>query len=251
MAPQMSLVQRIAQQAMLAFRSANGGPLRPSHVETLRQMMDLLTPDQLRVPASVDQFPALVTYAHIFDCPEFHMGVFLVKAGGQIPLHDHPAMTVFSKVLFGKLESRSFDWIETGIPPSVLPKWLFHHAPTSKLACLAFQQTFDAHARTHVLYPNSNGNIHSIRALTNTAFIDILSPPYDADEGRDCSYFQEVPLEERMEDAKTVFATLDPQFREQVRSKELKWLVKAPTPAEFFVDDTRYNGPPVVIPREI
>ena len=45
----------------------------------------------------------------IAEFAEFTVGVFLVPKGQRLPLHDHPGMTVMSKVLYGTLAITSFD----------------------------------------------------------------------------------------------------------------------------------------------
>jgi plant cysteine oxidase len=46
------------------------------------------------------------------------MGVFCFPAGATLPLHDHPEMVVLSKLLYGTVRKRSYDWVATPPPCS-------------------------------------------------------------------------------------------------------------------------------------
>jgi plant cysteine oxidase len=83
------------------------------------QLMDGMGPEDLglRSSTSASTLPVGVIRTHsVFECPEFEVVVFLFPARSTIPLHDHPGMSVFSKVLYGALSMRSFDWVEPVSP---------------------------------------------------------------------------------------------------------------------------------------
>lgn len=41
-----------------------------------------------------------MTYMHIHEEPAFSLGIFCLPKGNQIPLHNHPGMSVFSRYRF-------------------------------------------------------------------------------------------------------------------------------------------------------
>lgn len=59
-------------------------------------------------------------------------------------------------------------------------------------AYLVEDQILEAPCETEALFPSHGGNIHTFKAITDCAVLDILTPPYDAKKGRHCTYYREV-----------------------------------------------------------
>jgi len=57
-----------------------------------------------------------IEFVDVIDNDDFTVGIFLIPKGQRLPLHDHPGMTVLSKVLFGTLKVNSFDKAEYSRP---------------------------------------------------------------------------------------------------------------------------------------
>ena len=99
------------------------------------------------------------------------VGLFFLPRGEQIPLHDHPAMHVFMRVLLGSLHVASY----TRVAP--------HLARRS-------DATLDPDGPVWLVEPQRD-NLHALHALTDVAFLDVLRPPYV--DGRACTYFAATP----------------------------------------------------------
>ncbi|GJP37486.1 hypothetical protein CLOM_g21884 [Closterium sp. NIES-68] len=179
--------------------------------------------------AAAREFSPPITYLHLYECDDFSIGIFCIPASATIPLHNHPGMTVLSKLLFGCMHVRSFDW---AVPtePSTDP-----YQP--RLAELVEDDVVSAPCPPDILFPTSGGNIHSFTALSPCAVLDVLAPPYNADAGRHCTYFRELPP--------ACFPALESTegLREGV---EYGWLEEFQPPDSFVVRRGNYRGPMVV-----
>mmetsp|Transcript_5610 Transcript_5610/g.10013 ORF Transcript_5610/g.10013 Transcript_5610/m.10013 type:complete len:238 (+) Transcript_5610:98-811(+) len=119
-----------------------------------------------------------VAYQEVYGGPEMTVCIFLLRAGAWIPLHDHPGMTVFGRLLFGKMRVVSFDLL-----PSTRGQ------ERVALARRRSDEIMGPEPVTYGLGPEE-GNLHELQALESCAFLDVLSPPYDPDSGRDCTYYR-------------------------------------------------------------
>eukprot|EP00803_Ostreobium_quekettii_P009487 evm.model.scf_2912EXC.2 EVM.evm.TU.scf_2912EXC.2 scf_2912EXC:5509-6318(+) len=121
-----------------------------------------------------------ITYLPVKEVEMLHVGVFCMPANTVIPLHDHPGMTVLSRVVYGRVRVTSYDWVEGA-------GWGSGGAAKRVGVVEAAGP-----AGTSELLP-TYANVHSLEALTPSAILDVLAPPYAPWQGRDCTYFRAVP----------------------------------------------------------
>lgn len=165
----------------------------PQDVQYLCAVLDSMKPEDLGLrkdlpffkPGSCVKENPSVTYTTVYRCQNFSLVLFLLPASAVIPLHNHPEMTVFSKLLLGTMHIKAYDWADPVDEPRC-------EQPSSlRLAKLKENAVFTAPCDTTVLYPTSGGNIHAFTAITPCAVLDVLGPPYSKEDGRDCTYYKD------------------------------------------------------------
>ncbi|KAL5558934.1 hypothetical protein UlMin_035145 [Ulmus minor] len=132
-----------------------------------------------------------ITYIHIYECDDFSIGVFCFPAGASFPLHDHPGMTVFSKLLYGSVYVKAYDWAKVF---NSSPNKTCKNFVTFGLATKVRDGILRAPCESSVIFPRSGGNIHAFTALTPCAILDVLTPPYSDELGRPSTYFADFPI---------------------------------------------------------
>ncbi|XP_031392454.1 plant cysteine oxidase 1-like isoform X2 [Punica granatum] len=156
-----------------------------------------------------------ITYIHIHECDNFSIGMFCFPAGGTFPLHDHPGMTVLSKLLYGSMYVKAYDWV----------KFDTSNYRTIGLAGKVMDGVMETPCEPSVLFPRSGGNIHAFTALTPCAILDVLSPPYSDELDRPSTYFLDYPIP-----SLPGYAVLE----------------ERDVPEELVVAGAPYLGPPIV-----
>ncbi|KAJ1428132.1 RmlC-like cupin domain superfamily [Sesbania bispinosa] len=173
-----------------------------------------------------------ITYVDIHECDSFTMCIFCFPTSSVIPLHDHPGMTVFSKLLYGSLHVKAYDWVE---PPCIVESKGPGYSQV-RLAKLAVDKVLNAPCETSVLYPKHGGNLHCFTAVTPCAVLDVLSPPYKEYEGRKCTYYHDYPYS-------TFSAGNGPTCDGE--EDEYAWLEEIDTPNDLYMRQGVYAGPAI------
>ncbi|KAK3036672.1 hypothetical protein RJ639_030241 [Escallonia herrerae] len=221
----------------------------PAGTERLKVTLDKMTKADVGLRRNMPFFRAQeseglpkITYLHIHECDKFSIGIFCLPPSGVIPLHNHPGMTVFSKLLFGTMHKKSYDWVDDGLCKKAMHVSSSNGSAANpaevRLAKVKVDADFTAPCNTSVLYPADGGNLHSFRAVTPCAVLDVLGPPYCDPEGRHCAYYLDFPFTNLSVDGLSV---------PEEEREGYAWLQEKDTPEGLAVDGALYNGPRIVV----
>ncbi|XP_044476530.1 plant cysteine oxidase 3-like [Mangifera indica] len=180
------------------------------------------------------QWAQPITYLDIYECDSFTMCIFCFPTSSVIPLHDHPGMTVFSKVLYGSVHVKAYDWTE----PACFPEVNRPGSRPVRLAKLAVDRVLTAECETAILYPKSGGNLHCFTAVTPCAVLDILTPPYKEDASRKCTYYIDYPYSNFAAENGAVIID---------RKEDYAWLAETGTPDDLYMRSGVYAGPTIQV----
>lgn len=182
-------VQRLYLTCKDVFSGITAGIVPPpEEVGRIQYVLDDMKPSDVGRTIKLPSFGIIspsVAYMPIYDCPKFTIAVFLLPPSGVIPLHNHPGMTVFSKLLAGSMHIKSYDWVDA--PQNSAQN------PRRRLAKVKIDTTLTTPCDTNILYPADGGNMHCFTAKTACVVLDVLGPPYSDPDGRHCQYYRAFP----------------------------------------------------------
>ncbi|XP_015879371.1 plant cysteine oxidase 2 [Ziziphus jujuba] len=243
----MSLVQKLFETCKEVFSFEDGVDSVPSNenIQRLRSVLDDmkpvdvgLTPDMPYFRTTAARRTPAITYLHLYECEKFSMGIFCLPPSGVIPLHNHPGMTVFSKILFGKMHIKSYDWaVDVPCNASTHVNSTQISSSDVRLAKVKADSDFTASCKTSILYPADGGNMHCFTAVTACAVLDVLGPPYSDSDGRHCTYYLDYPFSKFSVDGVTV-----PEEERETYA----WLKEREKPEDLAVVGAVYRGPKIV-----
>ncbi|KAL2481806.1 Plant cysteine oxidase 1 [Abeliophyllum distichum] len=232
-------LQRLFESCREVFKGPGTVP-SPGDVQKLCHILDGMKPEDVGLsrdlqffnPKEVVEGSARVSYATIYQCESFSICIFFLPATAVIPLHNHPEMTVFNKLLLGTMHIKAYDWAD----PLNCDKLASPSRP--RLARIEANRQFKAPCDTSVLYPTSGGNIHEFTAVTPCAVLDVMGPPYSKDDGRDCSYYK---------DTRCGVSSNGEEFAKVEDDEDCYgWLEEIEMPKESEMDGIEYLGPRVL-----
>ncbi|KAI4381604.1 hypothetical protein MLD38_007664 [Melastoma candidum] len=248
--PRSSSFPNALQDLFVACREIFKGPgtvPTPHDVLALRSILDDMRPEDVGLSddlpffdpkSTTSETSPRVSYTTIYECGNFSLCIFFLPSGGVIPLHNHPGMTVFSKLLLGSMHVRSYDWINPCDPstPCAITR-----SSNAKPARVKMNGIITAPCKSSVLYPTTGGNIHEFKAVTPCAILDVIGPPYSQQDGRDCSYYRVVPSPEFLADGR-----LDVEDKDGHAAEGYGWLEEIEVAEEHLMDWIEYLGPQVM-----
>ncbi len=143
------------------------GPQIDAHLDRMSAVDD--------AAQGIQEYRGAGTYLGIEEHADYAIAAFVLAPHATIPLHDHPHMTVLSRVVRGSLRVTSFDVGADGKARRSSSIMTSADGPAALFPC--------------------QDNVHEFQAGAGGAVVlDVIVPPYDEDAGRACHYFEAVSL---------------------------------------------------------
>lgn len=184
-------------------------------VETLLSpvvsMCNALRPDHFGIHVPTAQIARTMNDVHywkLWESDTIDIGIFFMPPGSSIPLHNHPGMSVVTRVLYGSASVTSYDVVSDSEVQRLEQgsEIVYNDATFSEDAVdpTGGKISWARVSREGVCGPETTTwldprrfNLHNIQASSEIgcALLDVMVPPYD-NANRDCHHFK--VLDEKM-----------------------------------------------------
>ncbi|XP_047352613.1 2-aminoethanethiol dioxygenase [Vespa velutina] len=227
-----SAIQILWKQALKTFGSRKnaGYKLYQQNFDNLWSLINKITAEDVKVDKQILDFvkvqSAPMCVIVVFENKDMTIAIFMLKHGVTMPMHDHPRMHGFLKVISGTVEINSFTLKTNGDHINMNEEIkAFRHKPV----------ILHKNSPACVLTPQDK-NLHEISCIEGpAAFLDILSPPYGVDDSGKgpgpCTFFKTVNSKPCTDSGDIV---------EEVQ------LVVTEKPPGFYSHNLKYTGPPLM-----
>ena len=186
----------------------------PGCQRIIQSMIDISL-DQMGIKGPEDEyhFQQRLNRITIEGSEDYRLVLFFIRKGTVMPLHDHPNMCVFFRMLFGKMSVKTYDKTDDKYRYNKfsLDEYYELLAQKKRIAAKVSMNTVLTGPQFMIVKPSKN-NLHEFVAEENTCFFDICLPNYTADGLRRITYFKKV--EEEASET-TLQSSLDEAYREQ------------------------------------
>lgn len=244
----VTAVQKLYDTCTEVFADCGPGVIPNAEgIERLKDILNGMTEVDVGVRPNMPYFKLKeiggfpkITYLHLCECDKFSIGIFLLPPSGVLPLHNHPQMTVFSKLLFGTMHIKAYDWVDDAALISTAKLDSSEGGVGVRLAKLKVNAEFTAPCNASILYPTDGGNMHCFTAMTSCAVLDVLGPPYCDPEGRHCQYYRTHPFMDLSE------TDDEKKIPEGEKIESYAWLEEIDKPKGLSVIGAMYSGPKII-----
>lgn len=201
-----------------------------------------MTPQQLGVDGPNDPYHFQGNLNRVTitgeNSEDYRLVLFFIKKGTRMPLHDHPNMSVFFRLLFGELTYVGYDKTESKFKYNDFSSDEYCELLETKATIKARKTRPMTLTKDALMYvrPSAN-NMHEFVAQENSCFFDICLPNYtNASHERKITYFKEDP-------AHAFDLTNAAGLPLTSRNTELIYDTTPPQmPVDFKVHDLEYRG---------
>ena len=195
-----SLIETVKRMSVKSKVNGNAiNFLDNTHVDPgcqlIREKMNTISLDQLGVKGPDDpyHFQQRLNRITIEGSDDYRLVLFFIKKGTRMPLHDHPNMCVFFRMMFGKLNYRGYDKLDEKFRYNKFSLDEYHELLDQKKRIAAkVSMRAMLHGPQFMMVRPSTNNLHEFIAEENTCFFDICLPNYTSDSLRRITYFKEV-----------------------------------------------------------